>query len=134
MSSSVLKKKPKFLLDENVKKELLGFLKQQGLDVVFKPKKLSNGVLAEFSKSEQRILVTNDKHFADPSKFPKEEIFSVVWLRIPQDKPEALLKSFSLLLKGKSKVEEFEGFLIELKENGSFNLSQIKSSKLSKQE
>jgi len=122
-----LKKKLKFLLDENVKKELLGFLKQQGLDVVFKPKKLLNGILAEFSKSEQRVLVTNDKHFADSSKFPKEKIFSVIWLRIPQDKPEALLKSFFKLLKDKSKPEDFEGFLIELGEYGEFKSSPIKS-------
>ena len=87
MSLLVLKKKLKFLLDENVKMELLGFLKQHGFDAVFKLKKLSNGILAEFSKSEQRVLITNDKHFADSSKFPKENIFSVVWLRIPQDKP-----------------------------------------------
>ena len=127
MSSLVLKKKLKFLLDENVKRELLGFLKQQGLDAVFKPKKLSNGILAEFSKSEQRVLITNDKHFTDSSKFPKEKIFSVIWLRIPQDKPKDLFKSFSKLLKDKSEPEDFEGFLIELKEDGSFESSPIPS-------
>src|SRR3989338_5273333 len=102
MSSLVWEKKLKFLLDENVRKELLVFLKQQGLDAVFKPKMLSDGTLAEFSKSEQRILVTNDKHFADSSKFPSEKVFSVVWLRVPQDKPESLLASFNILLEGKS--------------------------------
>ena len=128
MSLLELKKKLKFLLDENVKRELLGFLKQQGLDAVFKPKKLSNGTLAEFSRSEHGVLITNDKHFADSSKFPKEKIFSVVWLRIPQDKPEALLESFSKLLKDKSKPEDFEGFLIELKEDGKFKSYPIGSS------
>jgi len=118
MSLSVLKKgKLKFLLDENVKKELLQFLKQQGFDIIFKPKGLSNGELAEFSKLEQRVLVTNDKHFADSSRFPKDKIFSVVWLRIPQDKPESLLKEFSKLLKENS-PENFEGNLIILKEDG----------------
>ena len=128
MSSLVLKKKLKFLLDENVKRELLGFLKQQGLDAVFKPKKLSNGILAGFSKSEQRVLITNDKHFADSSKFPKEKIFAVVWLRIPQDKPEVLFNTFSKLLEDKSKPDDFEGLLIELKENGGFESSPIPSS------
>lgn len=125
MSSSVLKKKLKFLLDENTKKELLRFLKQQGLDAVFKPKRLSNGILAEFSKSEHRTLVTNDKHFADLFKFPRERIFGVVWIRIPQDKPEALYNAFSKLLKDKSKPEDFEGSLIELKEDGEFESSPI---------
>ena len=127
MSLLELKKKLKFLLDENVKRELLGFLKQQGLDAVFKPKKLSNGTLAEFSRSEHRVLITNDKHFADSSKFPKEKIFGVVWLRISQDKPEVLFNTFSKLLEDKSEPEDFEGFLIELKEDGSFESSPIPS-------
>ena len=127
MSSLVLEKKLKFLLDENVKRELLGFLKQQGFDAVFKPKRLSNGTLAEFSKSEHRVLVTNDRHFTDSSKFPKEKIFSVVWLRIPQDKPKDFFKSFSKLLKDKSEPEDFEGFLVELMEDSEFELSPIPS-------
>ena len=128
MSSLESKKKLKFLLDENVKKELLGFLKQQGFDAVFKPKRLSNGILTDFSKSEQRALVTNDRHFADSSKFPKEKIFSVVWLRIPQKNPEELLESFFTFLKSKSEPEDFEGFLIELYEGGKFKSAPIKSS------
>jgi len=104
----------KFLLDENVKKELLKFLKQQGFEASFKPKKLSNGMLAEFSKSEQSVLITNDHHFDDPSKFPKEKIFSVVWLRrIPQSKPELLISAFSKLL-DENPSENFEGRLIKL--------------------
>ena len=114
----------RFLLDENVKKELLKFLKSEGYDATFKPKGLANGELAAFSKSEQRILVSNDEHFTDSLKFPKDKLFSVVWLRVPQDKPESLLKSFSLLLKSKSKPEDFEGFLITLKD-GDFEISKL---------
>ena len=85
MSSLTSKDKElKFLLDENVKKELLQFLKKD-FDVIFKPKRLSDDKLSEFSKSEQRVFVTNDEDF---SEFTKEEIFSVVWLRIPQKHPE----------------------------------------------
>mgnify|MGYP001614298404 CR=1 FL=1 len=116
----------RFLLDENVKKELLKFLKSEGYDAAFKPKGLSNGELAAFSKSEQRILVSNDEHFTDPLKFPKDKLFSVVWLRVSQGNPGALLKSFSLLLKSKSKPEDFEGFLITLKD-GDFEASEILS-------
>jgi len=50
----------KFLLDENVKRKLLMFLKSNEYNAVSKTKGLSNGKLAEFSKSEQRIFVTND--------------------------------------------------------------------------
>src|SRR3989338_10503711 len=117
----------KFLSDENVDKRFEKFLKQQGVDIISKPKGLSNGKLAAFSKSEQRVLITNDKHFADSSKFPKEKIFGIVWIRIQQDKPEVLFNTFSKLLKDKSKPDDFEGLLIELKENGSFDSSPIPS-------
>ena len=128
MLPSVSHSQLKFLLDENVKKELLKFLKSEGCDVTFKPKGLSNGKLAELSKFEKRVLVTNDFDFTESFSFSKEKVFSIVWLTIPQDKPEALLKSFSILLKDKSKPEDFEGYLITLKD-GDFEASPIPSAK-----
>ena len=126
MLPSVSRSQLKFLFDENVKKELLKFLKLGGYDVTFKPKGISNGKLAAFSKSEELIFVTNDEDFTNPFLFPKEKIFSVIWLRVPQDKPEALLKLFSKLLKNKPKPEDFEGFLITLEEED-FDISPIPS-------
>ena len=116
--------KPKFLFDENVDKRLERFLKKQGVDVISKPKGLSNGKLAEFSRLEKRILVTNDDDFTNIEHFPKEKSFSVVWLRIPQDKLQSLLESFSKLLKEKTKSEDFEGKLITLKEER-FNIDSL---------
>ncbi len=117
MSPSASRSKPKFLLDENVKKELLQFLKSQGYDVISKPKGLTNGRLAAYSKSESRVLVTNDADFTDPLLFSREKIFSVVWLQVPQDNPKSLISSFSALLAGFSKLSGLEGQLIVLKEN-----------------
>ena len=119
----------KFLRDENVKRRLEVFLISEGFDVTAALKRASDEEIATLSKSEKRILVTNDVHFTNPFLFSKDKIFSVVWLRIPQDKPEALLESFSILLKDKSKPKDFEGFLIELMESGKFKSSPIKSSK-----
>ncbi|MBU1501478.1 MAG: DUF5615 family PIN-like protein [Nanoarchaeota archaeon] len=116
MSSSQLK----FLLDENVKRDLLNFLTSEGYDVTFKPKGLSNGKLAAFSKSEQRIFVTNDEDFTE---FTKEKIFSLVWLRTPQDKPESLISSFSKLLK-ETNSEYFKGKLIIISED-KFEISPL---------
>ena len=115
LSSTSKDNKLKFLLDENVKRELLQFLKKD-FDVIFKPKQLDNGKLSEFSKSEQRIFVTNDWNFTDKFSYNKETIFSIVWLRIPQDNPELLLNSFSKLLK-ETKSEDFEGKFITLYED-----------------
>ena len=117
-------KKLKFLLDENVKKELLQFLKKD-FDAIFRPKSLSNGELAELSKSEQRVFVTNDWDFTDKFSYNKETIFSIVWLRIPQNKPESLLKEFSKLIDENSS-ENFEGKLITLYED-KFTLEPLSS-------
>ena len=125
MSPQQSRSQLKFLLDENVKKELLKFLKSEGYDITFKPRGFSNGKLASFSKSEKRIFITNDVDFTDPFLYPKDKIFSVVMLRIPQNNTENLLESFSKLLKDKTKSEDFEGFLIELGENGKFKSSPI---------
>ena len=116
----------KFLLDENVKRELLQFLKKD-FDVIFKPKGLSNGKLAEFSKSEQRVFVTSDWDFADKFLYNEETIFSIVWLRVPQDKAEELLNSFSKLL-NEIKPKDFEGKFIILYED-KFEIKPLSSSK-----
>jgi len=102
----------KFLFDENVKRELFEFLNSERYNAISKPKGLSNGKLAEFSKSEKRVLVTNDEDFLE---FNKEQIFSIVWLRIRQEKLESLLRAFSRLLK-EIKSEDFEGNLVILNE------------------
>jgi predicted nuclease of predicted toxin-antitoxin system len=105
-------------MDENVNRRLERFLSSKGFNVMMSPEGISNSKLASLSKSEKRVLVTNDSDFADSVLFPKEKIFSVVCLRIPQNEPESLLKSFSRLLKEKEAPEDFEGKLIILKKEG----------------
>lgn len=128
MLPSMSRSQLKFLLDENVKIELLKFLKSEGYNASFKPKGVSNGKLAKLSKSERRVLVTNDSDFANSDLFPKEKVFSIVLLAIPQDKPEAFLEAFSILLNERSKPKDFEGFLIVLKDK-EFEVFSIPSSK-----
>lgn len=105
--------KPKFLLDENVKRRLERFLSSKGYDAIA-PKELSNGRLASLSKSEQRVLVTNDEDFANAELYDRNRMFSVVLLKIPQNEPEELINAFSRLLEER---EEFEGFLIILEKD-----------------
>ena len=102
------------------------FLKSKGYDAI-SPKGISNGKLVLLSKSEQRILVTNDSDFTDSVPYPKGKIFSLVWLRIPQNNPKALLKSFSMLLKDKTKSDDFKENFIVLNENN-FEVKPIPSS------
>ena len=93
----------KFLLDENVRRELHTFLKQKGYDCILAPKATTDKKIATLSLRESRILVTNDEDFTE---YTKGEVFCVIWLRLPQSKPEALLTSFQRLLRGQKHFSE----------------------------
>jgi len=99
---------PKFLLDENVRIELFKFLKKSNVDAKLAPKSASDRKLASISSSENRILITNDEDF---TQYSKEEIYSAIWLRIPQKDSKKLLTVFSKLIKT---FRNFEGKLIML--------------------
>lgn len=109
MSSSI--RKTQFLLDENVRGELFPFLQKMGFPARIAPKGASDETLAQISIKEKRVIVTNDEDF---SEYPKSTVFSVVWLRIPQNDPQSLLKMFNQLLK---ECNDFNGKLIVLEKN-----------------
>jgi len=113
MSTSASPYRLRFLFDENVDARLVRHLRKQGLDVEYKPKGLANGSLARLSHRERRVLVTNDADFA---MFKCGDVFSVVWLRIPQDKLDLLTESFSRMLK-QLRPDAFEGNIIRLFED-----------------
>jgi predicted nuclease of predicted toxin-antitoxin system len=108
----------KFLLDENVHVELYRFLEREEVDVKVGEKGLKNGELAQLCLRERRIFVTNDQDFTN---YSKDKILGVVWLRIPQNDLDNLLKSFSMLLR---KCSKFEGNLIIL-EPEKFDIFQL---------
>lgn len=98
----------KFLLDENVRIELSRFLKKQKLDFKLTPKGSTDKQVASISKTEQRILVTNDEDF---QWFTKDQIYSIIWLWIPQNDPKSLISSFKKLIK---ECKVFSGKIITL--------------------
>src|SRR3972149_11330311 len=108
MSSSTSNPKPKFLLDENVRIDLYKFLKSSGFDIKVAAKAASDSSLAALSKAEKRIFVTNDEDFSD---YPNDRIFSVIWLRIPQNDPKSLISSFTKLI---NEFNEFSDRLVIL--------------------
>lgn len=102
---------PIFLIDENVKKKLFLFLQQKNIDVKHAPKATSDHHLAALSYIEKRILITNDEDF---TQYPDNSIYSVILLRIPQNDTDALIQSFTKLLKD---IQKFSGKLIILEKN-----------------
>jgi predicted nuclease of predicted toxin-antitoxin system len=115
MSSSRSPPELKFLLDENVHSRLGSFLKASGYNVLIAPKGSSDRVVAELSLAQKRILVTNDSDFE--SKTP-QEVFAVVFLRVPQTDISILLKAFATLLAQKKSPKQFSGKLTILETDG----------------
>ena len=101
-------RKPSWLLDENVRVELYNFLVDSGFNVKLVPKTTDDRLISAFSKKEGRVVITNDAGFRF---FSEDEVFAVVWLRIPQDRPDTLVASFQKLI---SECSEFKSKLIIL--------------------
>src|SRR3989344_5888792 len=95
-------------------------LRSEEFNAISKPNGLSNGDLAEFSKSEERVFVTNDEDFLE---FSKEKIFSVVWIKVSQNNEELLINPFSKLLK-ELDSKDFKGKLVILYD-GRFEVSPL---------
>ena len=85
----------RFLLDENVRIELVELLSKPGIDVATPKKSSDDKTLASISCAERRVVVTNDIDF---SKMRKGDVFGVVWLRLPQNDPVLLLERFGAML------------------------------------
>ena len=103
---------PRFLLDENVRTGLAQFLKANGFDVASASKSAPDSQLAEISKKEQRILITNDSDFEE---YTRNQIHAVILLKIPQNDEESLVSSFKRLI---TKNENLLGKLVVLKKDG----------------
>ncbi len=110
----------KFLIDENVKRKLALSLKSKNFDIEIVTKAATDNQIALISKRDSRILITNDKDFGECTK---QEIFSVILLRISQYDTQLLIKSFSRLLE---ECDDFEGNVIILNPNSwdSFELAE----------
>ena len=119
----------KFLLDENVRIELFLFPKSKGVDAKLVSKGSSDEKIASLSKTEERVLVTNDADFAASGLYSEEKLFALVWLRVAQSDVEELLGSFELFLT--EFKEELKGKVVVL-EKGSWESFSMGSESLTR--
>ena len=89
----------RFLIDENIRIEVIEFLTKEGHDVKSVPKGYKNGQIAILAKEEKRILLTHDKHFADIFTYPPKEFFGIIRIRIHPPTAENIISALSRLLK-----------------------------------
>ncbi len=71
-----------FLLDENQHAKLVPFLSSIGHDARFGEKRLPDDEVCQLAKSEDRIVITYDKEYADTKKFPMGSHCGIILLRI----------------------------------------------------
>lgn len=86
-------------------------MRNNNFDITRAPKGTSDKNLAHISKTENRILVTNDEDF---TYYTDNTIYSVIWLKITQGDAESLISSFESLIK---KMTIFSGKLVILEKN-----------------
>ena len=98
----------RFLLDENVRADIALALRKDGFTVLQLAKGASDADLAQQSREEQLVILTNDLDFAS---MPTEKVYSVVLLRMPQHDAEAQYRAIRRL---SAKCATWEGNVIVL--------------------
>ena len=110
-----LSPKPRLLCDENVPAKVKESLALEGFSVKMPiPRSLDEDV-AKLAKSEGRVLVTFDRHFANTLLFPPAEYAGIVFVKI---RPPLIRAVLDALLNLFGSAREFEGKLFVLSETG----------------
>ena len=104
----------KLLLDENVHRGLFSFLAKLGHDAKLSPKGVVNGKVFELAIKEESILISRDSDFIDKPEFASSKHFGIILLRIKPRDLESQKRAVSKLLDKFSNAEEFNGKVIKI--------------------
>ena len=109
--------KPKLFCDENIPKKLVELLIKSGFDVKTPELRSKDSEIIEKALSENRVLLTFDRHFGNVLLFPPEKYAGVIFIRI---NPPLIKPVFSSLgrLFNSVKPSEFKGKLFTLTLSG----------------
>src|SRR3989338_9896611 len=72
----------KFLLDENIRKEIKDFLMVSGYNIASVPKGSSDIRIAKIAKLERRIILTHDSDFSNMLLYPPCEYSCIILIKI----------------------------------------------------
>jgi len=105
------------LADENIPLELIDTLSKEGFDIKRVKLGSKDKQIFELAKSENRVLLTFDKHFLNKAKFPPKESLGIIFLKINPPLIDSILYSLRKLFKY-IKSDEFKGKLFILSTSG----------------
>ena len=111
----------KFLADENIFPQVISCLRKSGHDVKSVkescPPKTSDDIIVNLALNEKRTIVTFDKHFGNIIKYPPENLFGIILIRIHPPLLEDIFLAIDNLFK-RYQSDSFEGKLIVLSRTG----------------
>ncbi|MCM8780299.1 MAG: DUF5615 family PIN-like protein [Candidatus Omnitrophica bacterium] len=106
-----------FIVDENVRKEVVDFLRTQDQDVMSLPAGLEDERIAQIAKETKRILLTHDQHFANILAYPPKEYSGIICIKIHPPNAEAIINALENLFQ-KLPSKQMDKRLIILEKNG----------------
>ena len=105
----------RFLLDENIPKSVMNFLKSKKISVEYVPKGAKNSKVAKIAKEKKFVLITRDSDFANTLLYSPEEFYGIVVFKIHPPKPESLVKALSNFIE---EINDFKGKLFVIGKEG----------------
>ena len=110
MSSS---SKPRLYSDENVPDKVIRLLEEEGFDVKKAPFRSDDEEIAEEAKSEDRVILSFDRHLGNILLFPPKKYSGIIFIRIRPPLVDTVFSSLINLFKS-VKLSEFKGRLFTL--------------------
>jgi len=107
----------RFLIDENVRKEVIDFLKAEGHDILVVPRGSSDDKVIQIARGEKRIILTHDQHFANILLYPPEELPGIIRIKIHPPSAPPIIGALRDFL-AKFTPERLEKKLIILEKDG----------------
>ena len=107
----------RFLIDENIRKEVVLFLKSAGYDAVKVSFGSKDKEIAKLAKETKRIIVTHDHDFTDVWRYPPSEYPGIIRIKIHPPTAPATIHAMKDLL-GRITAEQLEKKLVILEKDG----------------
>lgn len=107
----------RFLIDENVRKEVKDFLESAGHDISIVTAGSEDEKVAQLAKETKRIILTHDQHFADIITYPPQEYSGIIRIKIHPPSAAIIIDALNDLFQ-KLSPEQIDKKLIILEESG----------------
>ena len=111
----------RFLIDENVFLRITSHIRNLGHDVKTAQEsdliKAPDDKVVDLAIKEERTIITFDKHFGDILRYPPQNLFGIILIRIHPPILDHIFRAIDNLFK-EYKADSFKGRLIVLSKTG----------------